>query len=110
MRGFKAWYDNRADDLTKEGMLKGIEEAAAFVLARLATPQHSQAVATAAGSVPVLLEALERGNGELQLAVAAGPSGGGALGPEPPPAAQPADPPPANPTQPAGPAIGQAAG
>ena len=21
MRGFKAWYDNRADDLTKEGML-----------------------------------------------------------------------------------------
>ena len=25
-------YDNRADDLTKEGMLKGIEEAAAFVL------------------------------------------------------------------------------
>ena len=32
MRGFKAWYDNRADDLTKEGMLKGIEQAAAFVL------------------------------------------------------------------------------
>ena len=32
IRGFKAWYDNRADDLTKEGMLKGIEEAAAFVL------------------------------------------------------------------------------
>ena len=30
--GFRAWYDNRADDLTKEGMLKGIEEAAAFVL------------------------------------------------------------------------------
>ena len=28
----KAWYDNRADDLTKEGMLKGIEQAAAFVL------------------------------------------------------------------------------
>ena len=25
-------YDNRADDLTKEGMLKGIEQAAAFVL------------------------------------------------------------------------------
>ena len=25
-------YDNRADDLTKEGMRKGIEEAAAFVL------------------------------------------------------------------------------
>ena len=25
-------YDNRADDLTKEGMLKGIERAAAFVL------------------------------------------------------------------------------
>ena len=30
--GFSCWYDNRADDLTKEGMLKGIEEAAAFVL------------------------------------------------------------------------------
>ena len=30
--GFKVWYDNRADDLTKEGMLKGIEQAAAFVL------------------------------------------------------------------------------
>ena len=30
--GFKVWYDNRADDLTKEGMLKGIEEAAAFIL------------------------------------------------------------------------------
>ena len=28
----KVWYDNRAHDLTKEGMLKGIEEAAAFVL------------------------------------------------------------------------------
>eukprot|EP00935_MAST-01C_sp_MAST-1C-sp1_P000566 g566.t1 len=28
----RVWYDNRADDLTKEGMLKGIEEAAAFVL------------------------------------------------------------------------------
>ena len=28
----KVWYDNRADDLTKEGMLKGIEQAAAFVL------------------------------------------------------------------------------
>ena len=25
-------YDNRADDLTKEGMLKGIEQAAAFLL------------------------------------------------------------------------------
>ena len=25
-------YDNRADNLTKEGMLKGIEQAAAFVL------------------------------------------------------------------------------
>ena len=24
--------DNRADDLTKEGMLKGIEQAAAFIL------------------------------------------------------------------------------
>ena len=30
--GFKAWYDNRASDLTKEGMLKGIEQAAAFIL------------------------------------------------------------------------------
>ena len=30
--GFKVWYDNRADDLTKEGMLKGIEQAAAFML------------------------------------------------------------------------------
>ena len=30
--GFKVWYDNRADDLTKEGMLKGIEQAAAFIL------------------------------------------------------------------------------
>ena len=28
----QVWYDNRADDLTKEGMLKGIERAAAFVL------------------------------------------------------------------------------
>ena len=26
------WYDNRASDLTKEGMLKGIEQAAAFML------------------------------------------------------------------------------
>ena len=26
------WYDNRASDLTKEGMLKGIERAAAFIL------------------------------------------------------------------------------
>ena len=30
--GFKVWYDNRADDLTKEGMLKGIEQASAFIL------------------------------------------------------------------------------
>ena len=30
MNHFK--LDNRADDLTKEGMLKGIEQAAAFVL------------------------------------------------------------------------------
>ena len=30
--GFKVWYDNRATDLTKEGMLKGIERAAAFIL------------------------------------------------------------------------------
>ena len=28
----QVWYDNRADDLTKEGMLKGIEQAAAFIL------------------------------------------------------------------------------
>ena len=28
----KVWYDNRAEDLTKEGMLKGIEEAAAFII------------------------------------------------------------------------------
>ena len=28
----QVWYDNRADDLTKEGMLKGIEQAAAFML------------------------------------------------------------------------------
>ena len=28
----QVWYDNRADDLTKEGMLKGIEQASAFVL------------------------------------------------------------------------------
>ena len=28
----QVWYDNRASDLTKEGMLKGIERAAAFVL------------------------------------------------------------------------------
>ena len=28
----KVWYDNRADDLTKEGMLKGIEQAAVFFL------------------------------------------------------------------------------
>eukprot|EP00935_MAST-01C_sp_MAST-1C-sp1_P001245 g1245.t1 len=30
--GFEVWYDNRATDLTKEGMLKGIERAAAFLL------------------------------------------------------------------------------
>eukprot|EP00935_MAST-01C_sp_MAST-1C-sp1_P002835 g2835.t1 len=30
--GFAVWYDNRADDLTKEGMLKGIELSAAFIL------------------------------------------------------------------------------
>ena len=28
----KVWYDNRADDLTKDGMLEGIERAAAFIL------------------------------------------------------------------------------
>ena len=32
LHGAQVWYDNRADDLTKEGMLKGIERAAAFVL------------------------------------------------------------------------------
>ena len=32
MMGLSAWYDNRAEDLTKEGMLKGVEEAAVFVL------------------------------------------------------------------------------
>ena len=30
--GFKGWYDNRASDLTKEGMRQGIKHAAAFVL------------------------------------------------------------------------------
>jgi hypothetical protein len=30
--GFTCWYDNRADDLTKEGMRKGIVHAAAFLL------------------------------------------------------------------------------
>ena len=30
--GFSVWYDNRADDLTKEGMLKGIEQAAVLIL------------------------------------------------------------------------------
>ena len=30
--GLRCWYDNRASDLTKEGMLKGIEQAAAFIL------------------------------------------------------------------------------
>ena len=28
----QVWYDNRAEDLTKEGMRKGIEESAAFIL------------------------------------------------------------------------------
>ena len=28
----QVWYDNRASDLTRGGMLKGIERAAAFVL------------------------------------------------------------------------------
>ena len=28
----QVWYDNRASDLTKEGMLQGIERAAAFIL------------------------------------------------------------------------------
>ena len=31
-RSRQVWYDNRASDLTKEGMLKGIEQAAAFIL------------------------------------------------------------------------------
>jgi hypothetical protein len=30
--GFACWYDNRADDLTKEGMRQGIVQAAAFLL------------------------------------------------------------------------------
>ena len=30
--GFKAWYDNRADDVTKEGMRRGIQGSAAFIL------------------------------------------------------------------------------
>jgi hypothetical protein len=30
--GFNCWYDNRADDLTKEGMRQGILHAAAFLL------------------------------------------------------------------------------
>ena len=32
LMGFRAWYDNRAEDLTKEGMKKGVEESAAFIL------------------------------------------------------------------------------
>eukprot|EP00935_MAST-01C_sp_MAST-1C-sp1_P000984 g984.t1 len=32
MMGMKVWYDNRAEDLTKEGMRQGIEDSAAFVL------------------------------------------------------------------------------
>ena len=32
VRSRQVWYDNRASDLTKEGMLKGIEQAAAFLL------------------------------------------------------------------------------
>ena len=28
----KVWYDNRADNVTKDGMLEGIERAAAFIL------------------------------------------------------------------------------
>ena len=32
VRSRQVWYDNRASDLTKEGMLKGIEQAAAFIL------------------------------------------------------------------------------
>ena len=46
--GFKASYDNRADDLTKEGMLKGIEEAAAFILV-------SGLLLCAPGSRPIIL-------------------------------------------------------
>ena len=30
--GFAVWYDNRASDLTKEGMREGIVQAAAFLL------------------------------------------------------------------------------
>ena len=32
LASLQVWYDNRAEDLTKEGMLKGIEQAVAFVL------------------------------------------------------------------------------
>ena len=32
VRAPQVWYDNRASDLTKEGMLKGIERATAFLL------------------------------------------------------------------------------
>jgi hypothetical protein len=32
LRGFAVWYDNRASDLTKEGMREGIVQAAAFLL------------------------------------------------------------------------------
>ena len=32
VRSRQVWYDSRASDLTKEGMLKGIEQAAAFLL------------------------------------------------------------------------------
>ena len=30
--GYHCWYDNRAADVTKKGMLEGIEQAAAFIL------------------------------------------------------------------------------
>ena len=39
--GFRVWYDNRADDLTKEGMLKGIELSAAFILCKCGLQTYS---------------------------------------------------------------------
>ena len=38
----QVWYDNRASDLTKEGMLKGIERAAAFLLVSVGKAPQTQ--------------------------------------------------------------------
>ena len=38
----QVWYDNRASDLTKEGMLKGIERAAAFLLVSVGKAPQAQ--------------------------------------------------------------------